>query len=195
MRALVLVAHPDPHSFSHAAAQAAVDGLQAGGHEVTVLDLYANGFDAAMSPAERRAYPSGRPLIDPQTQASADLVRAAHILVFCYPTWWSSMPAVLKGWLDRTMVEGVAFRFNERRKIRPGLGHVRRIVGISTYGSPKSYVKAINDNGRRTLMRTLRMNAGWRTRRTWLALYAMDRIGPVERSAFLARVRDQASTW
>lgn len=195
MRALVVVAHPDPNSFSHAAAQAAVAGLKAAGHEVTMLDLYGDGFHAAMSSAERNAYPGGQPLIDAQTQASADLVRAAQILVFCYPTWWSAMPAVLKGWLDRTMVEGVAFQFNAARKIRPGLGHVRRIVGISTYGSPKLYVKAINDNGRRILMRTLRMNAGWRTRRTWLALYAMDRIGPNERAEFLAKVQAKAATW
>ena len=48
--------------------------------------------------------------------------------------------------------------------MRPGLSHIRRIVGISTYGSPWSYVKLMNDNGRRILTRALRMSCGWRTR-------------------------------
>ena len=52
--------------------------------------------------------------------------------------------------------------------------NVRRIVGISIYGSPKLYVKFVNDNGRRTLMRAMRLNTGARTRTAWLGLYAID---------------------
>ena len=57
--------------------------------------------------------------------------------MFVYPTWWSGLPAVLKGWLERVMVPGVGFTFDAQSgKVQPGLRHVRRIVGISTYGSP-----------------------------------------------------------
>ena len=60
-------------------------------------------------------------------------------------------------------VPGVAFDFDDNGKVRPGLTHIRRIVGISTYGSPWTYVKLVNDNGRRMLTRALRLNCGRRT--------------------------------
>ena len=192
MRAVVVVAHPCADSYTHALAAAAVDGLLAAGHHVDVLDLYALGFTAAMSAAEHRAYPSGEPILDPMVAAHAELARRAELLVFVYPTWWSSMPAILKGWLERVMVENVAFRFNARRKVRPALTNVRRIVGISTYGSPWLYVRLINDNGRRILSRALRLSTGVvRTRLSWLALYALDTTTPAERATFLGRVRDE----
>lgn len=141
-----------------------------------------------MSADERAAYHQPEPVLDPMVAEHVELVRRAEALVFVYPTWWSSLPAVLKGWLERVMVPGVAFVFDEQHKVRPGLTNVRRIVGISTYGSPRHYVKAINDNGRRTLLRALRLNTGFRTRTSWLALYAVDSSTAAQRAAFLRRV-------
>lgn len=189
MKALVVVAHPVAASFTHALADAAVSGLRAAGHEVTVSDLYSLGFRAAMAADERVAYHTAQPVLDPLVAAQIELVTAAQILVFVYPTWWSGLPAILKGWLDRVMVENVGFRFNRRGKVRPALTNVRRVVGISTYGSPRLYVKAVNDNGRRILTRCLRLSTGLRTRRTWLALYGIDMSTDGQRGEFLERVR------
>jgi NAD(P)H dehydrogenase (quinone) len=193
VRALVVVANPEPASYGHALAAAAVDGLRAAGHSVDVVDLYADGFRAAMSREERAAYHTDQPILDPQVAAHATLVRSAEIVVFVYPTWWSGLPALLKGWLERVLVAGVAFRFNARGKVKPALTHVRRLVGISTYGSPRAYVALVNDNGRRTILRALRMSCGWRTRTTWLGLYAMDKRSAADRTAFLAEVTDRMS--
>jgi putative NADPH-quinone reductase len=155
---------------------------------VHLLDLYGLGVAAAMSPAEHAAYHGETPLLDPLLIEHAALVKAADALVFVYPTWWSSVPAILKGWLERVMVPGVAFVFNAKGKVRPGLGNIRRIIGISTYGSPRLYVKFVNDNGRRTLTRALRLNTGVRTRTSWLGLYAIDTATSAQREAFLQRV-------
>lgn len=189
MRVLLVLAHPDPGSFSHAVAARAVAGLESAGHQVRVLDLYAEGFVAAMSAAEREAYHTDHPVLDAQVAEHVQAILHAEALVFVYPTWWSSLPAILKGWLERTMVPGVAFVFHPRtQKVRPGLTHVRRVVGISTYGSGRLYVKLINDNGRRTLLRALRLNTGWRTRTTWLGMYRLDGSSDEQRAAFLDRV-------
>jgi len=185
---LVVVAHPKDDSFTHAAAAAVVRGAERGGHDVTMLDLYELGFRPAMSTAERRAYHGDQPLRDPVAAEHAALVAAVDTLVFVYPTWWSGLPAILKGWLERVMVPGVAFRFNTRGKVRPGLTNVQRIVGVSTYGSPWAFVKVLHDGGRRTLLRTLRLNCGLHTATTWLALYSIDTAGEAEREAFLDRV-------
>ncbi len=188
MQVLVVLAHPNGDSFNHVIAARACGALRTAGHEPHLLDLGALGFRAAMSAEEREAYHTDQPILDPLVREHADLVRTAEALVFVYPTWWSGQPAVLKGWLERVLVPGVGFVFNDAGKVRPGLTHVRRMVGITTYGSPWRYVKFVNDNGRRTLMRTIRLNTGWRTRTKWLGLYAIDTSTPEQREAFLARV-------
>ena len=188
MNVLVLLAHPNADSFNHAIAQRAVDTLKSDGHEVQLLDLYPLGFKAAMSADERAAYHSDQPVLDPLVAAHVALLRKVDALVFIYPTWWSSLPAILKGWLERVMVPGVAFTFDDAGKVQSALTHVRRIVGISTYGAPRVYVRAINDNGRRTLTRTLRLSCGVRTRCRWLGMYAIDTSTTDQRTAFLQRV-------
>ncbi len=192
MKALVVTAHPCADSFSHAAADRAVAGLQAAGHQVDTIDLSASGFTAAMSLDERVAYDTDDPILDPQVAEHVALVQAAGIIVVVYPTWWSGLPAILKGWLERVLVPGVGFRFDEATgKVRPGLTHIKRIVGVSTYGSPWYAVKLVNDNGRRIITRALRMSCGFRVRTTWLAIYRMDTATPADRTAFLARVEQR----
>lgn len=194
----MVCAHPDADSFTSAVSAAAVRGLATAGHHVTTLDLYAVGFTATMSADELRAYqgwraPAPPPVLDPMVAEHAALVAAARAIVFVYPTWWSQPPAILKGWLERVLVPGVSFRFDDSGKVRPGMQHVERIVGISTYGSPWTYVKLMNDGGRRMITRALRMSCGLRTPTTWLGLYAVDSAGDEERDAFLDRVEHRMS--
>ena len=188
MEVVVVLAHPNDDSWNHEIASCACDALRRAGHLVHLLDLYALGFTAAMTEDERRAYHTSVPVLDPMVADHAALVRAADALVFIYPTWWSAMPAILKGWLERVLVPGVAFRFDERGKVRPGLKNVRQLVGISTYGSPWTYVKVMNDNGRRTLLRTVRLNTGLRTRTKWFGFYRSDTANADDRQRFLERV-------
>jgi NAD(P)H dehydrogenase (quinone) len=189
VRVLVVQAHPDPNSFSAAQLHVVERALEAGGHERRVLRLYELGFRAAMTAEERRAYHTPSPILDPQVAEHAADVRWAEALIFVYPTWWSGHPAILKGWLDRVLVQGVAFGFDPKtNKVRPLLGHVRHIVGISTYGSPRLYVRLISDAGRRTLVRALRHSCGLRTRTTWLGFYGLDGSTVEQRRAFLDRI-------
>jgi NAD(P)H dehydrogenase (quinone) len=188
-RVLVVVAHPCTDSLTRAAAAAAEDGARRAGHHVELVDLYADGSRVAMTYDERLAYHGDEPLLDPLAARYAELVRSSDVLVFVYPTWWSGPPAILKGWLERVLVRGVAFDFHPKTgKVVPRLRHVRRIVGISTYGSRRLYVKAINDNGRRIFVRALRMSCGVRARTTWLALYGVDSSTADDRTRFLERV-------
>ena len=189
MLVAVVVAHPSADSYCRYLASRAIGGLVAGGHEVELLDLYADGFCVAMSAEERKAYHGDSPICDPLVARYAEIVQRAGALVFVYPTWWSTLPAILKGWLERVMVPGVAFCFDERTgKVEPALGNVRVIIGISTYGSPRSYVRLMNDNGRRILTRALRVSCGVRTRTRWLGLYAIDSSTEHQRAEFAASV-------
>lgn len=187
MRAVLVHCHPVEGSFSSALRDAAERGLRAAGHDVTVLDLSAESFRCVMTRAEWEAYMTGGDETPGDIVRHVEAVRAAEILVFTYPTWWSGLPAQLKGWLERVMLPGVAFTM-ENGRIRPALGHVRRIIVISTYGSPWLYVKAVNDNGRRTLTRALRAATGWRARSVHLGLYSMDTSTDEQRRRFISKV-------
>lgn len=191
MRYLVVFAHPDSESFSAALCRSAVDGLQEAGHHVDLIDLYAEGFDPRMSTAERRAYETETPILSAQIEHHAALVRRAQGLIFVYPTWWWGMPAIMKGWLERVLVPGVSFVLDPKtNKVKPGLGQLRHVVGISTYGSSRTLMRLFNDAGRRNVLRCVRVLAPpLRCRSTWLGLYSLDRATMAQREAFLTRVR------
>lgn len=149
-------------------------------NHVDHIDLVAAGFKAEMSQAERLAYDdpgytntagvrldganARAPLLTDETRQSAALVQRAGALVFAYPTVMAGPPPVLKGWLDRVMVPGVAFQFNARNKVRPNLTNVRRIGLVSTIDEPTPLVRRHDDLGYRILARTLRLNCSRRCR-------------------------------
>jgi NAD(P)H dehydrogenase (quinone) len=186
--ALVIHAHPDPASFSAALADRAVSGLRSGGWDVERIDLYQEGFRADMSTEERREYHGPDPLRDPLTRRSAELVSRCEALVFVYPTWWWGLPAIAKGWIERVLVNGVAFELVPGGGVRPKLHQVRRIVGVTTYGSRRIELMLTGDAGRRLVTRTLRTLCGRRTSTTWIGLYGLDRVRDQRRRAFLDRV-------
>jgi len=190
MQVLLVLADPLPDSYTHQLAARAQAGLRAGGHEVTTLDLYELGFRAAMTHEERAEYHGDSPICDPMVAAHVDIVKRVDVLVFVYPTWSSGLPAILKAWFERVMLPGVAFRFHERTgKVRPALGNIRRIIGISTYGSSRRNVMSVNDSGRRTIARAFRVNTGVGTRTRWFGLYDVGSSTESQRTEFAARVQ------
>ena len=190
MNVVVVLGHPSANSYCTAIFQAVSEALKKQ-HQVSAIRLADENFVTAMSSAERRAYETEQPLISDETKRYAELLQNAEALIFVYPTWWSGLPAQLKGWFERVFVLGVAFRFNANNKIRPNLQNVRHIIGVSTYGSPWRYVKLVNDNGRRTLTRAIRASTGMRTRTMWCGLYALDTCTAADREKFITDTTDK----
>ena len=120
MRVLIIFAHPEPRSFNGALRDVATATLQELGHEVEVSDLYALGFDPLEAPRhfakrrdpdrfnaqaeQRHAWEQGTTSTD--VGAEIDKLDRANLVLFQYPVWWFSMPAILKGWLDRVFTYG-----------------------------------------------------------------------------------------
>lgn len=185
---VLLVVDPIRDGFAREIATAARSGLEAFGHDVDVVDLVAERFLPVMSSEERRAYFSDHPLVCPQAAASADLVRRADGLVFVYPTTLSTVTPGIKGWIERTLVPGVAFTMGERSSVQRGLSNIRRLVGIATYDDSRRDVLRHGDNGKRLIRRNVRLCGGVRTRSTWIAMYDLARANDDERNRFLTRV-------
>ena len=135
MKVLIIYAHPNPKSFNKAIVDEITKGLTDGGHQAEVLDLYGTNFNPTYGMADFAPYMGG-PL--PQdVQEHQAKVGAADALVFVYPVWWSGFPAILKGWVDRVLTIGFAFKFDE--KGIEGLLKHRKAVFVNTAMAPAEF--------------------------------------------------------
>lgn len=193
MHILVIYCHPCADSFCAAIRDTTLAALRQAGHEARCVDLYARGFKPAMSAKERHTYhtPDAN-----EAPVAADLaaLRWAHGLVFIYPTWWFGLPAMLKGWLDRTFVPHATFSIpTEREGMRGKLSHIRVIVAVTTCGASWWVSKYVGEPGRKTLLRGLRSILASHCRTHYLALYNMDTIEERRRRTFLHTVARRLS--
>ncbi len=139
MRVLLVVAHPNPDSFNHALRRRLQRGLAAAGHEVRLRDLHAPAFDPVLDGAELAGLQAGT--VAPAVRAEQDLLRWAEGLVFVYPLWWFDRPAVLKGWCDRVLTHGFAFRYGPEGVT--GLLPQRKALVVVTAGGSADEFRAL----------------------------------------------------
>ena len=188
-RFLVVLAHPLPESFAASAARLVIETLEAKGHTVDLLDLYGEDFDPRLSAAERAAYmePGCRP-----TEASeiVERLKAADGLVLVFPQWWFNLPAIMKGFIDRVFVPGVAFDHDKAGgRIVPLLTNIRTFWVVTSTGSPWWVVHLYMGNPvKRILKRGVAAFCAKRVNFRMLAIHDMDRSTDKKRQDFLAKL-------
>jgi NAD(P)H dehydrogenase (quinone) len=192
MRVLVVYCHPVPESFCASVKSTTVETLQKAGHEVDLLDLYAENFNPVMPVEERRVYNS---MTSAEQCAYPDHVArlmAAEGLVFVYPTWWYGMPAMLKGWLDRVWTPGVAFNISpEGGVITSNLRHIKRLGVITMCGAPMWWSYVVGHPGKRTILRGVRQLIALKAKSFFMAHYLMDVSTDKTRTDYLGKVRSK----
>lgn len=123
MKVFIVYAHPEARSFNAALLAQAQATLTANGHEVKVSDLYAMGFEPVVREADFKDYVSGKPLdyyaeqkrayeagtLADDIAAEIEKIKWCDLLILQFPLYWFSVPAILKGWIDRVFVPGFAF--------------------------------------------------------------------------------------
>lgn len=148
MHALIVLAHPEPRSFNAQLKDIAAETLAAQGYSVAVSDLYAQGFDPVEGPRhftqrkkpdwfgaqteQRHAAETGA--TGPDIAAEIAKLEQADFVLFQYPIWWFSMPAMLKGWIDRVFTFGGVYTGTNRYENGRFLGK-RAMVSV-TAGAP-----------------------------------------------------------
>jgi NAD(P)H dehydrogenase (quinone) len=138
LKVLVILAHPDPESFNHSVAKSVMLQLSSKGHEVKVRDLYALGFDPVMTLEEWQDYSQKELPPAPEILEEQQAVLWANHLIFIYPTWWWSPPAILKGYFDRVFTPDFAFDANSDPSL--GLLKNKKVIIIQTTGAPEEFV-------------------------------------------------------
>lgn len=124
MHALIVVAHHDPQSLTHSVAAEVGAGLTASGHTFEMADLAAEGFDPRYTAADHQVH---RTRATPPADVLAEQARIdrADALVLAFPIYWWSMPALLKGWVDRVFVNGWAIDYSPDTPVQKKLRHLQ----------------------------------------------------------------------
>ena len=187
MRILYVYCHPLPESFHAAIRTKALAALSDRGHAVDLLDLYAEKFDPVLSEEGRRHY---HDVSRNQAGLESYIARltSAEALVLQFPTWCFGLPAMLKGFFDRLLMPGVAFDLSDPSHVRPTLRNIRRIVGIATYGRPRTMAFWMSDPPRKIVTLYVRWFTGGAARADYHALYRLNIATPARRTAFIVRV-------
>lgn len=134
MHLLVVMAHPSGTSLTRSVASAIVDTGKALGHTVELVDLVAEKFDPVFGPADHAAF-NAVGSTPPAVRREQQRIDRADHLILVHPVYWWSMPAVLKGWIDRVFVSGWAFEEEADGGIVKKLGrlnvHLIALAGAS----------------------------------------------------------------
>ncbi|MFM9120081.1 MAG: NAD(P)H-dependent oxidoreductase [Acidimicrobiaceae bacterium] len=187
-KTLVIYVHPVEGSFNSCVRDVVVEHLSKHDHEVRLRDLYSENFDPFLSAAERALHHTP-PMTRPELARDVEDLRWCEAIVFIYPTWWSGLPAMLKGWIDRTWMNEVAWVLPAgANTIRPQLTNIRRLVAVTTHGSSK-FVNALQgEPGKRVISRSIRLMCNRRCRARWIALYGLDNLTLAGREKHLATI-------
>lgn len=148
---LYIYAHPEPRSFNGALKDVAMVTLAARGHTVKASNLYAIRFKAVLDPQDFRMrqdpdhfdpaleqiYGVRTGSLAPDIQEEIEKIAWADLIIFQFPVWWSSIPAILKGWIDRVFVQGLVVDIARGKVYAEGLLKGKKAMIVATTGSSR----------------------------------------------------------
>lgn len=193
MRTLVVFAHPSSESYGAALFDTACQALREAGHDLRVIDLYRAGFDPVLSTGDWQLYKNDPERLVPGLAEHVEAMTWAESLVMIYPTWMYGPPSILKGWMERVWLPGIAFEMAKGRSKRATgkLHNIMRFTVVTTSGSPWWWLRLIRDPGRSMMLRGFRVLFNLRCKVLWLQLHDMNHSSDQDRRAFLDRVRQR----
>lgn len=153
MNVLIVYAHPSITSFNEAMKNKAIQVLEKNNHEVKLSELYAMKFNAVADwgdfqlfdvpnqygVAQMKASEQENGFIE-DIQLEQEKIKWADLLIFQFPLWWFSVPAILKGWMDRVLAAGFAYDKEHQFKSAPLFGR-KALVVVTTQAPESSYQK------------------------------------------------------
>lgn len=114
----IIFAHPWHGSFNKAVLDLIAVTLAERGDEYTVIDLLKDGFNPAISEQELALYNQGK-FLDPLVGKYQELIKNSDRIIFLFPVWWGSMPAILKGFFDKVWLKGFSHNYDENGNLQP----------------------------------------------------------------------------
>jgi len=176
---LVVLGHPRHDSLCGALAEAYADGAREAGAQVQLLRLGELDFDPVL-----RSVKAGDQPLEPALVAAQQAIAQARHLVFAYPVWWGTMPALLKGFLDRVLVSGFAYRYRKDSPWWDRLLAGRSAELLVTMDAPPWYYRWFD-----------RMPGHWQMRRTVLEFCGIRPVRIASYGAARTATDDRRAAW
>lgn len=130
----IVFSHPWQGSFNRAILDGIVNKLHDEKRPYQVINLVADGFDATMKGSDLALYNRGE-AADPLAAKYGEMLQGTDELIIIFPIWWGMMPAIFKGFLDKVLLKGVAYRYSEEGVMMPMLD-IGRTLLITTSQNP-----------------------------------------------------------
>lgn len=139
MKHLIIYCHPNPNSLNSHLKNIVVEHLQENNHDVAVRDLYALNFNPVLSFDDMAGQRQG--IVADDTKQEQEFIIWADFITFIHPIWWTGLPAIMKGYIDRVFSYGFAYRYDQG--IQKGLLVGKKTVIINTHGKSKAEYESI----------------------------------------------------
>ncbi|MBF4508702.1 NAD(P)H-dependent oxidoreductase [Flavobacterium sp. JLP] len=139
MKNLIIYAHPNPASLNYFFKQTVLESLQESGQEVIVRDLNEMNFNPVLSLEDMNGQRMGKVSADVKTEQ--DFISWTDRIIFIYPIWWTGMPAIMKGYIDRVFSYGFAYRYDQG--IQKGLLTAKQTIIINSHGKSNAEYEAM----------------------------------------------------
>lgn len=160
---LLIHAHPVDDAFADQVVAAYTAGAAESGHTLRSLELKKLTFDLNFSKGYR-----GNQELEPDLSEAQQLIAWANHLVFVFPNWWGTYPALLKGFIDRVFLPGFAFRYNNGHRFPDKLLKGKSARLIMTMDNPRwYYFLVLGAPGYRSLRKAVLHFCGIRPVRTF----------------------------
>ncbi|MEZ0323092.1 MAG: NAD(P)H-dependent oxidoreductase [Hydrogenothermaceae bacterium] len=141
MDAVILYAHPNPASFNNAIKDTVIDTFKKKGKSFSLRDLYSMNFNPVLTGRQLYdIYVNSK--VEDDVKQEQEIISQAKLLIVIHPIWWSGMPAILKGYIDRVFTYGFAYK--EENGDVVGLLKDKKVLIINTFGADE---KELNQFG------------------------------------------------
>ena len=177
-RILVILGQPDAKSYGGALAAAYAEGARANGAEVREVRLGEIAFDPAPRPGSLKP---GE--LEPDLARAQAAIKWAEHLVFVYPIWWGTIPALLKGFIERVFTPGFAVNFHQDSALWDKLLAGRSARLIVTLNTPSLIYRWVyGQPGHTTMKRSILKFCGIKPVR-------ITEVGPIKNSTEAKRAQ------
>jgi NAD(P)H dehydrogenase (quinone) len=149
MRHLVILAHPRDGSFTRQVCAVYCTAAAARGHAIDLHDLYGMRFNPVATAEDISAFTKGT--LAPDVAPEIEALKAADVITFIAPVWWISMPAILKGWIDRVFAIGFAYGYGPGGLVEGRLRGKKSLVFTSSGSTEREFL----DTGKMASIRTM----------------------------------------
>lgn len=137
---LIINGHPNPNSYCAALCKAYAEGAKKSGHQVVLLNLHELNFDSNFNGSYSSLKTQS---LEKDLVFAQEKIRWAEHLVIVHPVWWGSVPALLKGFFDKTLLPGFAFKYRQNSAFWDKLLQHKTAAIIYTADTPPWYYRLV----------------------------------------------------